>query len=101
MQVVIYNRNKLQSRLNNFKIIVGLNKPNDDDDFTEEDENEYCGGHVPDGIMPNTVQNAAVPLIEITCSSPIDGRYVTIKKTGVILTLCEVEVYAEPSMCTS
>ena len=98
-QVVIYNRNTAQSRLDNFKIMVGLNKPRDDGLNIEDDENEYCGGHVPNSQLPSTVQNARVPLLEITCSSPIDGRYVTVKGTGEYLTLCEVEVFAEPSTC--
>ena len=94
-------------RLKNFKIMVGRDKPHDDDIDIEGGENEYCGGHSPNSQLPNTVQNAEVPLIEITCTSPIDGRYVTVTKDVAEdvppneknLVLCEVEVYAEPSKC--
>ena len=94
--MVIYNRNTIQERLDNIEITVGLNKPQNED-YVEDDDNEYCGGVVPHSQLPSTVQTARVPLIEITCSNPIDGRYVTIKGTRKYMTLCEVQVYAEPS----
>ena len=96
LQVVIYNRNIHQERLTSFEITVGLNKPHNDNNI-EDDDNEYCGGHVTGSQLPSTVQNARVPLIEITCANPIDGRYVTIQGKREGLTLCEVQVYAEPS----
>ena len=99
LQVVIYNRNMYQDLMKNIKVMVGLNKPIDNN--LEEDENEFCGGHIQESQLPSAVGNVELPIIDITCASPIDGRYVTIKKKvegrNKYITLCEVQVLAEPS----
>ena len=98
--MVVYNRNHLQGRLRNFNITVGYNPP--DEEKFDPDENEYCGGHVPNS---NAVGSVMFERLEVVCVNPIDGRYVTIRIPGSTgsdvekrkLTLCEVLVYAESS----
>ena len=95
----MYN-SQFKQRLQNFNITVGYNPP--DDDKFDPDENEYCGGHVPNS---NAVGSVMFERLEVVCVNPIDGRYVTIRIPGSTgsdvekrkLTLCEVLVYAESS----
>ena len=99
-KVVVYNRFNLQERLSKFNVSVGYNPP-DEAEF-DPDENEYCGGHVPNSEAVGSVN---FERLEVICVNPIYGRYVTIRIPGStggdhnkrILTLCEVLVYAEPS----
>ena len=99
--MVIYNRFESKQRLANFNVTVGYNPP--DDEKFNPDENEYCGGHIPNSKALGSVDKER---LEVICVNPIDGRYVTVRIPGSddrddtdkrVLTLCEVLVYAEPS----
>ena len=78
-QVVIYNRQDCCSdRLNNVQVTVG--------DSSDGKGNAVCGKY-------GTASGKRV--LEITCSKPLHGRYVTVSTPTPMMTLCEVEVMGD------
>ena len=92
---MLYQRDNPSShrkKLEGFSITIGYNEPSDSSDDDSE-ENEYCGGY----RSLHTTNGVEQPKIEVPCLNPIRGRYVKISGVASTLTMCEVEVYAEPS----
>ena len=77
--MIIYNRQDCCSeRLNNVQVTVG--------DARNGKRNDVCG------IFRKA---KGTRILEITCVTPLQGRYVTVSTPTPTLTLCEVQVMGE------
>lgn len=79
-----------QNRLENFSIEISMNDPTTAAGFPGKTQAPVCVHQIDQIHYPSPVT--------IQCDSPLKGRYVRMLKMGILLNLCEIEVFGKVAL---